>query len=461
MRSGRIGAVEVVEHALERVDRLDRHVGAIVWRDDEATIAAARRIDDLARGGHDLPALAGVPMTVKDLLSISGQPATRSSLAFDEGLAEETDLVVERALGAGLVPLGRAASPELGMTTSCESDRWGITRNPWHADRSPGGSSGGPAAAVAAGLVPVALASDGGGSIRVPASFCGVVGLKPSRGLLPARVQGWADGAVEGAITRSIEDAAVVYSHLARPDRHGWTRHLQEPPDYLAALGRPTPKVRIGLLTTAFDPRIPVDAACAGAAEETADRLRSAGHEVVELEPIDAMAEVMDVYPRTIIPSWLAAIDVPHPDRLPAHVRRHLDHAERIGAATYVREVKLLRLKAREILHHLFDAVDVVLTPTTATRVPRIGAVREELLRHGGPLSRDCTLYERTLAFTTVPSIIGSPAISLPTHADDDGLPVGIQLIGEQFAESLLLGLGRDLQAGLGWLHRHPPDPIR
>jgi amidase len=356
-----------------------------------------------------------------------------------------------------MVQLGRAASPELGMTTSCESDRWGITRNPWDLSRSPGGSSGGSAAAVAAGLVPVALGSDGGGSIRVPAAYCGVIGLKPSRGLLPTRVQGWAGGAVDGALTRSIADTAAVYTQLARPDRYAWSRQSQAAPDYSQALEAPTPRVRVGLITRALDPAIPVDPACAAAAEEVADRLRADGHDVVALDPSEAMAEVMDIYPRTIIPAWLGLEPAPRPELLPAHVRRSLERGRHIDAASYLREVLLFQRLAREILHFLFDSVDVVVTPTTATRVPAIGQVRAELLADGP--SRRCPTYEQTLAFTTVPSVIGSPAVSLPTHLDDDGLPVGVQLIAEPFAESLLLQLGRDLETSYGWLDRCPPTP--
>jgi amidase len=456
VRSGALSAVAVVERALDAIDRLDQDVRSVVWRDDDAALARAARLDALVADGRDVPPLAGVPMTVKDLFAVAGQPQGRASLAYDDDPAPRSALLVDAAVDAGLVQVGRAAAPELGMTTSGESDRWGVTRNPWDLDRSPGGSSGGSAASVAAGIVPVSLASDGGGSIRVPAAFCGVVGLKPSRGLLPTRVQGWAGGAVEGAITRTVRDSAYVHTHLARDDRHAWTLRGGPAPDLVAALERPTPALRVGLLTEAFDPAIDVDPACAAAARGVADRLRAAGHDVVDVHPSAATAEVMDIYPRTIIPTWLALDPPPRPELLPAHVQRHLAHAAGIDATTYVREVLRFQELARQIVADLFDDLDLLVTPTTATRVPAVGEVRAELLAAGGPTSRTCTVYERTLAFTTVPSVIGSPALSLPTHVDDDGLPLGVQLVGRQRSDGLLLQVGRDLEEQLRWTDRCP-----
>lgn len=457
VRTHRVSAVEVAEHAVAQASTLDHDIRSLVWRDDQQTLAQAAAVDAAIADGRPVSPLAGVPMTVKDLFSVAGQPATRSSLAVDDHPADQTDTLVELALAAGLVQLGRSASPELGMTTSCESDRWGTTRNPWDLERSPGGSSGGSAAAVAAGIVPVALAGDGGGSIRVPAAFCGVVGHKPSRGLLPTRVEGWAGGAVDGAITRSVADAVAVLAVLAQPDPYAWSPQARA--DGLAqALDRPTESVRVGLLVTAPDPSIPVDPACAAAATEVADMLRAAGHDVVEVHPVPEMVEIMDIYPGTVIPAWLALDEVARPELLPPHVRRHLEHARGIDAAGYLREVLRMQAAARTVLHHLFDQVDVLVTPTTATRVPAVGVVRAELFAAGGPV-RGCPVYEQTLAFTTVPSVIGSPAVSVPTHVDSDGLSLGVQLVGAPGADALLLRLARDLETQTGWLDRCPRSP--
>ncbi|GMA33169.1 hypothetical protein GCM10025875_31610 [Litorihabitans aurantiacus] len=179
---------------------------------------------------------------------------------------------------------------------------------------------------------------------------------------------------------------------------------------------------------------------------ELAERLRAAGHEVVAVHPSAATAAVMDIYPSTIIPTWLALDPPPRPELLPAHVQRHLARAAEIDAVTYVREVNRFEALAREITADYFDRVDVLLTPTTATRVPRIGEVRAELLDRGGPTGRACPRYEQTLAFTTVGSVIGAPALSVPAGLDDDGLPLGAQIIGRQHADDVVLQLGRDVE---------------
>lgn len=458
VRAGRCSAREAAEHFIARVSAYDDAVRSIVWRDDQATIDAADAVDHARAAGDDLAPFAGVPITVKDTFSIVGQPNTMASLARDESPAEETDLLPAAAFGAGFIQLGRAASPELAMTTSCESERWGITRNPWSLEHSPGGSSGGPAAAVAAGLVPVALASDGGGSIRVPAAFCGVVGLKPSRGLLPQRIAGWEGGAVEGAVTRTIADTAAIYSALARPDAFGWSRSATQP-DYTAILSQPLRPLRIGLVTTAFDPSIPVDPACGAAAREVADLLASRGHRVVEIDPIPAMAAVMDIYPRTIIPAWLTLTQLDHPERLQPYIQRTIELGRGIDATRYLAEANRFKLLARDIATYLFSDLDLVITPTTATRVPRIGVVWNELRAHAP--SRECATYEQTLAFTTVPSVIGSPALTVPTHRDADGLPLGVQLVGPQLADGLLLQVGQLLETATAWTDRRPSVPER
>ncbi|MFI9489277.1 amidase [Promicromonospora sp. NPDC052451] len=454
IRSGRESARSVAERTLARADAVDPAVRSLVWRDDAATLAAADAVDAALARGADLPPFAGVPITVKDTFAVAGQPLTRGSLAIDETPATTTDLLPAAAFAAGFVQVGRAATPELAMTTSCESPRSGVTHNPWDLGRSPGGSSGGPAAAVAAGIVPVALASDGGGSLRVPAAFCGLVGLKPGRGLLPQRVQGWEGGATEGVVTRTVRETAAVVTHLAAPDPLAWSRGPAAP-DYLAALDDPPGPLRVGLLTRSWDPRIQVDAACVAAAEDVAAVLRAAGHTVVALDAAAEGAEIMDLYPGVVIPAWLRQVPLDHPGRLQPYIHRVMAQADALGAAGYVRGAVRLRALARDVTATLFRGADVVVTPTTATRVPEVGVVLDELTR-AAP-TRDAVVYERTLAFTTVPSVLGTPALTLPAHLDDDGLPLGTQLVAPQGGEALLLRLGQVLERHYAWDLRRPP----
>lgn len=454
VRAGRVSARLVAEEAIDRADRVDPQIRSLVWRDDEATLADADALDARRDAGETLPALAGVPVTVKDTFSIAGQPSGRGSNAVSDAPAAVTDLLPAAAFAAGCVQLGRAASPELAMTTSCESPRYGTTHNPWNLTHSPGGSSGGPAAAVAAGIVPAAIASDGGGSLRVPAAFCGLVGLKPGRGVLPQRVQGWEGGSTEGVVTRTVRDTAVMLRELSAPDRFGWAPPRTSPLDTLADLDLPPRTMRVGLLSEAFDPRIPVDAEVAAAAADTADVLRFLGHEVVPVSAPEDAAELMDIYPRTIIPSWLQQIPLEHPDRLQPYIRRVMAQADALSAADYVREATLMRTLARRAVEHLFSDLDLVVTPTSAARVPRIGVVLAELTADAP--SRDSAVYEQTLAFTTIPSMLGLPALSVPTHVDSAGLPIGTQLIGPQHGDSWLLRVGRMLENHFRWEFRTP-----
>ncbi|GAA3662208.1 amidase [Microbacterium marinilacus] len=458
VRSGRTSAREALEDAIARADAIDPGIGSLVWRDDDASRQAADGWDRLRAGGTELPALAGVPVTVKDTFAIAGQPWRRGSAAVDDAPAATTDLLPAAAFAAGCVQLGRSATPELAMTTSCESPLYGITRNTWDPERSPGGSSGGSAAAVAAGIVPAALASDGGGSLRVPAAFCGLVGLKPGRGVLPQRVQGWEGGSTEGVVTRTVRDTAVVVEALSAPDPLGWAQANAGPLDLVSALEAAPGPLRVGLLVESFDPRIPVDPECAAAVEDTAEALRSLGHTVVPVfAPADA-AELMDIYPRTIIPAWLQQIPLARPELLQPYIRRVMAQADGVGAADYVREAVLMRTLARRVTEALFGELDIMLTPTAATRVPRIGVVLAELTERSP--SRDCAVYEQTLAFTTVPSVVGLPALTVPTALDSDGLPLGSQLIGPQRSEALLLRLGRALERRYRWDERRP-EPRR
>ena len=249
IRKRELSPVEVVDMYLDRIDRLDPAVGAFVWRNDEAVRAAARRAEQAVLDGSELPPFHGVPVPIKDLTQVEGQPATYGSLGVSDVPRTRTEPVVTRLLNAGFLLMGRTNTPEMGLLTTADNHRYGNTRNPWNTDHSSGGSSGGAAAAVAAGLAPVAHANDGGGSIRMPSSACGLVGLKPSRGRVPQAVMGWEHTTVEGAITRYTRDAAALLDVMSVPDRLAM---YQAPPPgrpFADEIGRDGGGLRIGLLT--------------------------------------------------------------------------------------------------------------------------------------------------------------------------------------------------------------------
>ena len=222
-------------------------------------------------------------MPIKDLTPVAGWPVTYGSHGAPEGPSEESELVVEALLAAGFVLCGRTNTPEFGPITVAENIRYGISRNPWDTERSPGGSSGGAAAAVAGGMFPIAHANDGGGSIRIPASYCGLVGLKPSRGRVPRLAQSWLGAVVEGVVTRTVADSAAVLDVTAGPDLLAWNNALPPVRPFAEEIGAEVGQLRIGLMAQA-PLGIPTDPACVHAAREAAALLEELGHEVAEVE---------------------------------------------------------------------------------------------------------------------------------------------------------------------------------
>src|SRR3954447_9174867 len=222
LRRKDFSAVELLDACLEAVDRTNGEVNAVIWRDDEDARQRARRADERIAAGGDAPFL-GVPLPIKDLNYVQGQPCTRGSRGASDAPHEgPSDMVVEAFERAGFVLAGRTNTPEFGHITATENLRYGITRNPWDLERTPGGSSGGAAAATAAGMFPLAHANDGGGSIRIPASCCGLVGLKPARARAPRANASGQGAAVGGVVTRTVPDPAAVLDAIAGPDPPSW-----------------------------------------------------------------------------------------------------------------------------------------------------------------------------------------------------------------------------------------------
>src|SRR3954471_23233242 len=279
LRRRELSAVELLDACLAAVDTMNDDVNAIVWRDDDAARHSAQAADAaLARG--DDAAFLGVPLPIKDLTPVAGWPVSYGSKGGPSGVSAEGELTTEAFRRAGFVLCGRTNTPEFGPITVTENERYGITRNPWDLNRTPGGSSGGAAAAVASGMFPLAHATDGGGSIRIPAACCGLVGLKPSRGRVPRRAQGWLGGVVEGAVTRTVADTAAVLDVLSGPDPRAWYNAPAPDRPFLEESGREPAPLRIGLMDHGPN-GLPVDAACAEAARRAAAALEELGHEVV------------------------------------------------------------------------------------------------------------------------------------------------------------------------------------
>jgi amidase len=449
IRAKEVSPVEVLDACLARVDAVNDRVNAVIWRDDDQARAAAREAADAVARGEELPPFHGVPIPIKDLTPVEGWPTTYGSRGAPEGASKESELVVLALQRAGFLPAGRTNTPEFGPITVAENLRYGATRNPWNLDHTPGGSSGGAGAAVAAGMFPIAHANDGGGSIRIPASCCGLVGLKPSRGRVPALITPWEGAAVEGVVTRTVADAAAVLDVISGRDPLCWFNAPDPSRPFAAEVGAAPGQLRIGLVEQP-PLGLPVDPECLEAVRRTAAALENLGHsvEVVELQlPDDALVAFLN-----IVHSGLADyLDIDWSKTEP-HIQASRAAAQGIDSLTYVGAVHTLQRFSRTLVARWGSEFDVLLTPTLSILPPKVGVLEEV---HADPENTSFTVFQMAI-FNAFFNITGQPAISLPLEQSTTGLPIGVQLVGGPWQEDLLVRLARQLELAHPWAQRVP-----
>ncbi|HKT82288.1 MAG TPA: amidase [Solirubrobacterales bacterium] len=452
LRARELSALELLDGCIAAMDARNPELNAVVWRDDERARAAARAADERIAAGEEAPFL-GLPIPIKDLTAVAGWPLTYGSNGASDGLGDESELVVEALQRAGFVLCGRTNTPEFGPLTVAENSRYGNTLNPWDTGRASGGSSGGASAAVAGGMFPLAHANDGGGSIRIPAAYCGLVGLKSSRGRVPRRAQSWMGAVVEGTITRTIADAAATLDVTSGPDPLAWNNAPAPRRPFAEEVGADAGKLRIGLMAEA-PLGVPTDPDCSAAARETAVLLEGLGHEVAEVE-VGTISEELTPDFVTMTVGGIADYDGVDWSRVEPHNRHAYESAtEKVGAYEYVAAVRRLeRLSRREVARWGRD-FDVLLTPTSAILPPPTGAILEA--QHAAP---DQPVFDtvRSVCFTAFANVTGLPSISLPLSWNADELPVGVMLTGAPFDEATLIRLGAQLEAEWPWAERRPP----
>jgi amidase len=451
LRRRELSSVELLDACLGAVDELGPQLNAVIWRNDEEARAAAAEADRRLAAGERAPFL-GVPLPIKDLTPVAGWPVSYGSRGAPAGVSTEGELVVDALVRAGFVLCGRTNTPEFGVITVAENSRYGITRNPWDPTRSPGGSSGGAAAAVAAGMFPIAHANDGGGSIRIPASYCGLVGLKPSRGRVPRLTQSWLGAVVEGVVARTVADSAAALDAIAGPDPFAWYNAPAPARPFAEETDTPPGSLRIGLMAQA-PLGIPTDESCSAAARAAAAALEELGHVVEEVE-VPTISE--ELVPSFIVLTQGGLADYEGVDW--SAVEPHIAHQRRLsselGAYDYVLAAGTLeRLSRREIMRWGRD-FDVLLTPTSAILPPQAGAVLEA--QHAAP---DQPVFDvvASVSFTAFGNVTGLPAASLPLHWTEDGLPVGVQLVAGPWQEARLIALAAQLEQARPWADRRPP----
>jgi amidase len=456
VRSGELSARELVSESLGRIEELEPQVNAFTHVAHDAAMATAGEI----RPGDPRP-FAGVPIAIKDNRPVQGMPITMGSGLFGGLVANHDAHLVRRIKEAGFVIVGKTALPEMGILPTTESRRNGPTNNPWALDRTPGGSSGGSGAAVAAGMVPIAHGNDGGGSTRIPAACCGLVGLKAARG----RVSVGPDGGqsflvVDGVLTRTVADTAALTDVLAGYEV-GDANWAPPPPEPFAeAAAREASQLRIGLTVEPPLEGVEVDPACVQAAREAAALLESLGHVVEEFEPPWVGVDLLTEFTRVWVPGIAMVVMIggriarrePSEDDVEPLTWMMWERATSLDTITYLSAEGRLEAVARRIVAglHRFDAV---VTPALAKRPVKTGEIHGRGPDPWGHYRRSSEFTP----FTALCNITGLPAISLPLYHGADGLPTGVQVIGRPVREDTLLQLGRQLEQALPWGDRRPP----
>jgi amidase len=454
IRSRRLSPVDLLETCLSRVDQVNPAVNAVIWRNDDEARAVAKQWEEIVVGGHEpLPPFAGVPIPVKDLTRVEGWPVTFGSRGARSEPSRRSELVVQALVRAGFVLCGRTNTPELGPLPVSENLRYGITRNPWDTTLTAGGSSGGAAAAVAAGMFPIAHGNDGGGSLRIPASCCGLVGLKPSRGRVPSLAAGWLGAATEGAVCRSVEDCAAVLDVISKPDAAAWFQAPRPAQPFQETLHAPRERLRVGVLVDA-PLGTHVEPAPLAAVEHAASLLSAAGHHVEKATTVSVPVEVLGWFVTVMNTGSVEYPEVDY-DNLEPYTAEQRRQAQAIDSLFLADALRHLQLMSRDVIASWGRDFDVMLTPTMATEPPPAGTVLEAAhAQPGGPPAEVLSMSIFSAAF----NITGQPAVNLPLHWTRSGLPIGVQLVGAPYDEATLLQLGSQLEEMAPWVDRRPPE---
>ncbi len=452
--AGEVSSRELVDLYLERIERYDGQLNAFrIVFDERARMEADQADARRGAGGESSQRpLLGVPIAVKDEIDVAGEVTTMGTNAYGDPKQADAE-VVRRLRAAGAVIIGKTNVPELCIWPFTETATWGATRNPWDPQRAPGGSSGGSAAAVAAGLVGAALAGDGAGSIRIPAAWCGLFGLKPQRGRVSTspHAEPWHGLTVYGVLTCSVGDTALFHDVAAGATDVDRARAPVPEIPFAQSARTPPGRLRIALSTRIVPGIIPrLDADGERALQQTAELLRSLGHEVSERDPDYGLGALPAVLVRFLRGIHDEARAMPHPDRLERRTRS----LARLGALIPPALLQRSRAAEGELaarLNRVLEDHDVLLTPATAIGAPRIGRLQ----------GRGALWTLNTVAgwvpYNAIWNVTGQPACSVPAGLTADGRPRAVQLVGRPNDEATLLSLAAQIEAERPWAQDRPP----
>jgi amidase len=450
VRAGEISPTELVRLHLDRIERLDPQLNSFRAVFAERALLEAEQAEARRKGGDERP-LLGVPIALKDEFDLAGDVTTHGTDGYGEPVSADSELV-RRVRGAGAIVLGKTLLPELAICGFTESATWGVTRNPWDPQRTPGGSSGGSASAVAAGLVPIASAADGAGSIRIPAACCGLFGLKPQRGrvsLAPLR-EGWNGLTAANCLSRSVRDSAlwldVVSGGSAEPG-------APPPPERPFAEAAQTPPGRLRVAWSTMPPRAAapptVSAVAKDAVAETAQLLGSLGHEVEQRDP-DWGGIGNNIVPRYLRAAAEDFAAVPHPERLERRTHGFARLGNLIPDALFERARRAAHADAARV-NAIFDSNDVLMTPV-------MGGTALPVRRWEGRGALWTVLgMSRFYPYCVPWNHLGNPAMAVPAGFAADGMPLSVQIVGRPGDEATLLSLAAQLEAERPWADARPP----
>lgn len=458
VRRGEISVRELVQESLERIEELNPALNAFVDVDEEGALRVAGEI-----GPGDERPFAGVPVAVKNNRPVAGMRLTYGCALMERYVCDYDHNVTRRLREAGFVIVGTTTLPEYGILPTSEARIFGPTRNPWDLSRTPGGSSGGAAAAVASGMVPVAHGNDGGGSVRIPAACCGLVGLKPGRGRISAAPElGDSSLGIDGMLTRSVADTAAILDVLAgyEPGDATWAPPPAEP--FALAAARGPGRLRIAFSAQTPSPDATLDPICERGAREAAELLRSLGHEVIEVDPpwrMDGLSELFGV-----VFSSQIALSIGYSANVSGRGVEGISGADmepmswaifsmirKLGTLEQQAAVVRLQAYARRLVAWLAD-YDALLTPALAERPLPLGTLDTAAENPMSTFSRSGLFTP----FTPIFNATGQPAVSLPLYQGEDGLPLGVQIVGAPAGEERLLALAAQLERELPWAGRRP-----
>jgi aspartyl-tRNA(Asn)/glutamyl-tRNA(Gln) amidotransferase subunit A len=442
LRARRVSAVELATAAIARIDRDNARLKAFITVTEEQAMQQARQADSELAAGHDRGPLQGIPIAVKDLFATRGVRTTAGSKVYENWLPAIDAAVVEKLQSAGAVMLGKLNMHELAYGITSANPHFGAVRNPWNLEHSPGGSSGGSGTAVATGMVFAAMGSDTGGSIRIPASFCGVVGLKPTYGRVSrygALPLGYSLDHM-GPLTRTVRDAALVLNAIAGYDRRDTTSSRRPVVDYVPCDGCGLRGVRIGVPRNFFFERLDADVESSVRAAIACAQSLGAVVNSITVPDIAALNAVA----RIVLLAEASAVMEPFRERrdhFGPDVLALLDQGRLLPATDYVNAQRLRRRMRREF-DRLWSEVDCLFTPATPNTAPRIG---DTTVRLGG---RDEDVRLATTRLVRGINALGLPALSMPCGLGAGRLPIGLQIVGPAFEEALILRVGAALEDG-------------